>query len=110
MDEIVDVLYSFRAPAGVAELPTTPAQPIAVFSEADRPQPLRDRDVGRGMAVSVGRVRPCPLFHARLVILGHNTVRGAAGGAIHNAELLVAQGWLKWESRVCIVGQGTGRV
>jgi aspartate-semialdehyde dehydrogenase len=47
------------------------------------------------MSVVVGRVRPCPVFHVKFVLLGHNTVRGAAGGSIHNAELLVAQGWIE---------------
>ncbi len=92
--EVIAALAGFRGAPLVAGLPSSPARPILVCGEPDRPQPIRDRDAGRGMAVSVGRVRPCPLFHVRFVILGHNTVRGAAGGAIHNAELLVAQGWI----------------
>ncbi len=92
--EVLAALAGFRGEPLVAGLPSSPARPILVRREPDRPQPLRDRDAGRGMAVSVGRVRPCPLFHVRFVILGHNTVRGAAGGAIHNAELLAAQGWV----------------
>ena len=55
---------------------------------------LLDRDAGNGYAVSVGRIRPCPLFDYKFVVLGHNTLRGAAGGSIHNAELLVAQKWI----------------
>ena len=66
-----------------------------VLHEPDRPQPIRDADVGRGMAVSVGRIRPCPVHDVKFVVLGHNTLRGAAGGAIHNAELLVAQKWIE---------------
>ncbi len=93
--QVIDALESFRPSAQVAALPSTPAQPIIVRREPDRPQPILDRDTGNGMAVVVGRVRPCPLFDVRLVLLGHNTIRGAAGGAIHNAELLVAQGWLR---------------
>jgi len=62
------------------------------MDEADRPQPRRDVDEGRGMTVSVGRVREDPLFHLKLVAMGHNTVRGAAGGSILNAELLVSLG------------------
>ena len=59
---------------------------------ADRPQPRLDLERGRGMAVTVGRVRPCPILDLRLVLLGHNTIRGAAGQAVQIAELLVAEG------------------
>ena len=61
-------------------------------NEADRPQPRLDRMQGRGMATVVGRVRPDPLLHVKLVVLSHNTIRGAAGGSIYNAELLYKQG------------------
>lgn len=94
-DQVCSALEAFRGPAEVADLPSSPIQPIVVRREADRPQPIRDRDAGRGMSVVVGRVRPCPIFDCKFVLLGHNTIRGAAGGAIHNAELLVAQGWLE---------------
>jgi aspartate-semialdehyde dehydrogenase len=93
-DEVIAALEGFRGPPEVAELPSSPAQPIVVRREDDRPQPIRDRDAEHGMAVVVGRVRPCPLFGIKFVLLGHNTLRGAAGGSIHNAELLVAQGWI----------------
>jgi aspartate-semialdehyde dehydrogenase len=92
--DVIAALEGFGSPPEAANLPSTPAQPIVVFREADRPQPLRDRDVGKGMSVSVGRVRNCPLLHVKFVVLGHNTLRGAAGGSVHNAELLVTQGWL----------------
>lgn len=95
VQEVIDALQEFRAPAEVAELPSSPQQPIVVRSEPDRPQPSRDRNTGQGMSVVVGRVRSCPVLGYKLVLLGHNTVRGAAGGAIHNAELLTAQGWLE---------------
>jgi aspartate-semialdehyde dehydrogenase len=94
VQEIVAALASFRAPAEVASLPSSPIQPILVRSEADRPQPIRDVAAGNGMSIVVGRVRTCPVFDCRFVVLGHNTLRGAAGGSIHNAELLVAEGWL----------------
>ena len=94
VDAVLAALREFRAPAGVADLPSTPARPIVVHSQPDRPQPLRDRDLGGGMSVSVGRVRPCPVFDYKFVVLGHNTLRGAAGGAIHNAELLAAGEWV----------------
>ena len=61
------------------------------MEEPNRPQPRLDADLGGGMAVSVGRVRPCPVLHTRFVALGHNTVRGAAGTAILNAELMHAE-------------------
>jgi aspartate-semialdehyde dehydrogenase len=93
-DEVIYALETFRAPEEAAGLPSTPKQPIFVRREPDRPQPARDRDAGDGMSVVVGRVRECPLLDVRFVLLGHNTVRGAAGGAIHNAELLKAQGYL----------------
>jgi len=69
-------------------------QPIVVKTEDNRPQPRLDADLGDGMTVSVGRVRPCPVFTHKFVALGHNTVRGAAGAAILNAELMAAEGLL----------------
>ena len=63
--------------------------------EVDRPQPRYDRDEQGGMAVVVGRVRECPVLDYKFVVLGHNTVRGAAGGSILNAELLMAKGCLR---------------
>ena len=93
-EEVIASLEGFRGPKYVSGLPSTPAQPIVVRREPDRPQPIRDIDEGGGMSVVVGRVRPCPIFDCRFVLLGHNTVRGAAGGSIHNAELLVKQGWI----------------
>jgi aspartate-semialdehyde dehydrogenase len=90
--EALAVLEGFRAPAVVRDLPSAPAQPLVVRREDDRPQPRFDRDAGNGMSTSVGRVRACPLLDLRLVALAHNTIRGAAGGALLNAELLVASG------------------
>jgi aspartate-semialdehyde dehydrogenase len=71
-----------------------PVQPIIVREEANRPQPGMDRDIDKGMAVSVGRIRSCNVFDLRFVGLSHNTVRGAAGGGILNAELLKAKGYI----------------
>jgi aspartate-semialdehyde dehydrogenase len=93
-DQAIDALRNFRAPAGVADLPSTPALPVEFDARPDRPQTRLDLDRGNGMTVTVGRVRPCPLLDLRLVLLSHNTVRGAAGAAIQNAELLVARGYL----------------
>lgn len=88
-DEAIAALEAFRAPAGVADLPSTPERPVEVDHRADRPQSRLDLDRGGGMTVTVGRVRRCNLLDLRLVLLSHNTVRGAAGAAIQNAELLV---------------------
>jgi aspartate-semialdehyde dehydrogenase len=86
------VLERFAAPEIVRGLPSAPERPLIVRHESDRPQPRRDRDAGRGMSASVGRVRACPLLDLRMVVLAHNTIRGAAGGPLLNAELLVAAG------------------
>lgn len=91
-EEALGALREFRPPRCVAELPSTPNPPIEVDDRADRPQPRLDLDRGRGMAVTVGRVRPCPILDLRFVVLGHNTVRGAAGQGVQIAELLLAGG------------------
>jgi aspartate-semialdehyde dehydrogenase len=75
-------------------LPTAPQPPVVVRPEPDRPQTRLDRDAGRGMTVSVGRLRPCDILDAKFVVLGHNTIRGAAGASVLNAELMVAQGMI----------------
>jgi aspartate-semialdehyde dehydrogenase len=92
VEEALAALESWRAPEPVRGLPSAPERPVAVLRGSDRPQTRRDREAGRGMTTSVGRVRTCPLLDLRLVCLSHNTIRGAAGGAILNAELLVAAG------------------
>ena len=94
-DEAQAALRAFRAPPCVAGLPSSPNPPIEVDDRTDRPQPRLDLDRGRGMAVTVGRVRDCPILDLRMVVLGHNTVRGAAGQAVQIAELLVAEGRVK---------------
>jgi aspartate-semialdehyde dehydrogenase len=81
-------------------LPTAPEHPILVSDDADRPQPRKDRDAGRGMTVSVGRIRPCEIADFRFTLLVHNTVRGAAGAAILNAELLADRKMLPHRDRV----------
>ncbi len=92
-DEAARALAEFAPSAEARDLPSAPEQVIEVRAEADRPQPRRDRDAGRGMTVVVGRVRADPLLHVKFVVLSHNTLRGAAGAALLNAELLVKQGW-----------------
>jgi aspartate-semialdehyde dehydrogenase len=93
-DDAMAALREFRGSPCVAGLPSSPNPPIEVDQRADRPQPRLDLERGRGMAVTVGRVRPCPILDLRMVILGHNTIRGAAGQAVQIAELLVADGRL----------------
>ncbi len=93
-EEVVKALETFESLPQELNLPHAPHPPIVVRREHDRPQPRRDRDNGGGMAVTVGRLRPCSLLDYKFLVLGHNTVRGAAGGAILNAELLKAQGYL----------------
>ena len=91
LNEVEAALAAFR---GVDGLPSAPAHPLIVRSEENRPQPRLDRDAQDGMAVSVGRVQPCSVLDFRMVSLVHNTLRGAAGGALLNAELLVVEGYL----------------
>ncbi len=93
-EAVVEALRSFTALPQELELPSAPRQPIVVREEIDRPQPRYDCDQGGGMAVVVGRVRECPVLDYKFMVLGHNTIRGAAGGSILNAELLVAKGYL----------------
>jgi aspartate-semialdehyde dehydrogenase len=93
-EEAVSVLRRWRGRAEAQRLPSAPTPPIVVDDAPDRPQARRDVNRGGGMAVSVGRVRADPVFDLRLVALGHNTIRGAAGGSILNAEWLAARGAL----------------
>jgi aspartate-semialdehyde dehydrogenase len=97
-EEALNTLREFRGPPCVADLPSSPSPPIEVDDRSDRPQPRLDLDRGGGMAVTVGRVRPCPILDLRFVVLGHNTVRGAAGQGVQIAELLVAEGRVKREA------------
>jgi len=96
---VVEALRSFTALPQELELPSAPRRPIVVREEIDRPQPRYDRNEQDGMAVVVGRVRECSVLDYKFVVLGHNTVRGAAGGSILNAELLVAKGYLRLDKR-----------
>jgi aspartate-semialdehyde dehydrogenase len=94
VDEIKNIWREFRGRPQERGLVMAPPQPIVIREEADRPQPRKDRLTGQGMAVTVGRVRPCPLFDIRFTGLSHNTMRGAAGGGVLNAELLKDLGYL----------------
>jgi aspartate-semialdehyde dehydrogenase len=95
--QAADLLRGFRGPPQISDLPSSPVPPIEVEEKPDRPQPRLDLERGAGMAVTVGRIRPCPVLDLRLVVLGHNTIRGAAGQGIQIAELLVAEDRVKAE-------------
>ena len=89
-EEILAAWREFQ-PLAAASLPTAPAQPVEFDPAEDRPQPRLDRMRGRGMTVTAGRLRPCTLLDWKFTILSHNTIRGAAGAALLNAELLASQ-------------------
>jgi aspartate-semialdehyde dehydrogenase len=93
-EEILAAWAEFRPLAG-KNLPSAPEQPIEWASQIDRPQPRLDRNRGKGMTVTVGRLRPCGVFDWKFTLLSHNTIRGAAGATILNAELLASLGKLK---------------
>jgi aspartate-semialdehyde dehydrogenase len=90
--EIIAAWEQFIAEPQRLQLPSAPVPPLIYRGEEDRPQTLHDRDAGRGMAVTIGRLRPCPVLSYKFVVLGHNTIRGAAGGSLLNAELCLSQG------------------
>ena len=94
LDEVAAALTGYRSEPQRLGLPSAPDPAIILHTEADRPQPSLDRLAGNGMATSIGRLRPDPLFDYKFIVLGHNTIRGAAGGALLNGELLYAQGYL----------------
>ena len=94
LEAIVEAWTSFRGRPQKLELPSAPARPIEYLTAANRPQPSLDVDRGRGMTVTIGRLRPCPVLDFKFIALGHNTIRGAAGAAILNAELMHREGLL----------------
>jgi aspartate-semialdehyde dehydrogenase len=90
--EIIAALNGFRGVPQMKNLPSAPALPVVYMEQVDRPQPRRDVERENGMAVFVGRLRKCPVLDYKFVALGHNTVRGAAGAAVLNAELMKVEG------------------
>jgi aspartate-semialdehyde dehydrogenase len=94
VDEVVAAIREFRGRPQELDLPGAPARPVLYMDEDDRPQPRLDADRDGGMAVCIGRLRACPVLGYKLVAMGHNTVRGAAGAAVLNAELLKETGRL----------------
>ena len=93
-EEVIAAFNSFTGLPQERKLPSAPARPVVYMTERDRPQPRRDVERDGGMTVFVGRLRPCPVLDYKFVALGHNTVRGAAGAAVLNAELMYAEGYL----------------
>jgi aspartate-semialdehyde dehydrogenase len=92
--DVSDAMRTFRGRPQELDLPTAPARPIVLRDDRDRPQPVLDRDIEKGMAAVVGRIREDPVLGLKYVVLTHNTIRGAAGASVLNAELLAAEGCL----------------
>ncbi len=90
------VIRAWRGEIADLGLPSAPRHPLVIAEDESRPQPRRDAMAGNGMTVTVGRIREDSIFHLKLVAMGHNTIRGAAGGAVLNAEVLAATGRLGW--------------
>jgi len=93
-EEMIAAWNEFRGVPQQLQLPSAPKEPLVYLSGADRPQPRLDADFGAGMTATVGRLRPCGVLDWKFTVLSHNTIRGAAGAALLNAELLKAQGYL----------------
>jgi len=94
LDELIEAINGFSSVPQQRKLPSAPAQPLQYLTAADRPQPRRDAERDRGMAVFIGRLRECPVLDYKFIALGHNTIRGAAGAAVLNAELMYSEGLL----------------
>ncbi len=94
LEDIIRALDTFKVSDSISGLPSAPGRALLLRHEEDRPQPRLDRETENGMAVSVGRVQPCSVLDYKMISLVHNTLRGAAGGAVLNAELLVKQGFV----------------
>jgi len=92
--EIIGAWRGFQGIPQKKGLPSAPPCPVIYMEESDRPQPRRDVERENGMAVFTGRLRKCPVFDFKFIAMGHNTVRGAAGAAVLNAELMQSEGWL----------------
>ena len=95
VDQVIEAMRAFRGRPQELGLPTAPAAPVVYLEAADRPQPRLDAERDGGMTVTVGRVRRCPVLDIKFIALGHNTIRGAAGAAVLNGELLQAEGLLQ---------------
>ena len=94
IDALIEAFRGFSGRPQAEQLPSAPDPPVVYLSDPNRPQPKLDVDRDGGMAVTVGRLRPCNVLDFKFVVLGHNTIRGAAGGALLNAELMQTDGLL----------------
>jgi aspartate-semialdehyde dehydrogenase len=94
LGDILEAWQSWEPLPQQLKLPSAPQPALVIRNEPNRPQPRLDRDAGGGMATTIGRLRPCEVLDVRFVCLAHNTIRGAAGGSVLNAELMMAQGLL----------------
>lgn len=94
LEQLMAAIEGFSGLPQQRQLPSAPPKPLLYLHEDNRPQPRRDRDRDGGMTITMGRLRPCPVFDWRFVTMGHNTIRGAAGAAILNAELMKSEGYL----------------
>jgi aspartate-semialdehyde dehydrogenase len=92
--EVIEAMRTFQGRPQELRLPTAPRPPLLVMTDDNRPQPRLDAELGNGMTVTVGRVRECPVLSYKFVALGHNTIRGAAGASILNAEMMKAEGMI----------------
>lgn len=95
-EQVIRAWREFYPPVQDLKLPTSPINILLYFDQVDLPQPKKQRDLEKGMAVSIGRLRPCPILDYKFVVLSHNTIRGAAGGAILIAEYLMKKGYVFW--------------
>ena len=93
-EDLLNAIRTFRAVPQERGLPSAPALPVIYMAESNRPQPRKDAERERGMAAFIGRLRPCPVLDHKFVVLSHNTIRGAAGAAVLNAELMHSEGML----------------
>ncbi len=94
IEEIINDWTSYQGIDPISSLPSAPEYPLQYLTQIDRPQPRRDRDAGKGMVTSIGRLRECPILGYKFASLSHNTIRGAAGCSILNAELLAVKGYI----------------
>lgn len=94
IEDIIQAWQTFRAPDDIANLPSAPEKPVQYLPQIDRPQIRRDRNAGNGMTTSIGRLRECPILGYKFAAIAHNTIRGAAGCSILNAELLATKGYI----------------
>lgn len=103
MKDVLAAWENYEMPPEIAVLPSAPERPVQYLHQIDRPQPRRDRMAGNGMMTSIGRLRECPIFGYKFAALAHNTIRGAAGCSILNAELLAVKGYLEAFQPVSVV-------